>query len=352
MKGYFKFCLPFLIAGSSLISCGNSAIKITLNAGLGYFVDPAEFAIEASPSNSVAYVEKTFIVSEGTSFKNFNYPLPSLCNNLLDFESIYQQPLFWTNENNEIVKETDVFKSNTTLTAHYCTSVDEIKSVGMGVYTQALTGALKRCVLTGKPTECLLKFSNFMDFEFANTSSPFFYLSLGKTGAAISDALGETQQYDAFASISMLMFNQMSTINNHCASNSGTFFQATIGAIKRILLYRPDAFNLVAWENYIRKSISAIIEAGPTKAAYLCKSLAALSDEIGEMGKEADPMQLELNDFIYQAFIKVKDVPQGLAIGRATSAFIGQLKRMLMNNLDVENFIRDYKNKINILLTY
>ena len=328
MKKIFIKILPLLAMSVSLFGCNSKHdVTITIDAGLGYFM-PNIYDPDSPRSTSI-----TFTVKSGRSFNNLPFSQPILVEGA-GVETDEEFPIFpqyYTNQKNQKISPNSIINDDATFTAHYFADFASAKSIAYGSHIRGLIGALKRAILNNKPTNHLMTFSAMFDDYYNRLEIIYPCFAMGKTGAALSDAYGETGD-ERFVPLYETMYRQIYNVNNQVAYVAGSGYQGIIGAVKRIIL-DDKSYNQKWWEQFVVDTTNAMKIVGPNKAMYFSKCIAALADQIGETEYEGRNIQKSVNNFIFDAFKFAHNAEQACSIYNATDIFVGDYKRGIVNNL-------------------
>ena len=212
----------------------------------------------------------------------------------------------------------------------------DTKSLGMGIFAQAMVGAMKRSFINQKPvTDDFLAAAAWITEEIGKgsaTAGP----AIGKMGAALMDAIGETGHAGEYCSYMAPLVEAFSAVGVKNSTEKcvglGILQQGMVGALKRLYMNSKSVPNaMLTTANKITEEIK---NSDPEAGVPLGKMGAALMDSLGELSHQNSdaitPLLTEIEPVI-KAAAAAKGKSEALG-GLLGQAMVGALKRQGLNN--------------------
>lgn len=304
-----KFLLAAILTAPlfTMTSCNQGTVKVTLDAGIGMFVNGESC--------------RTMNINKGSSlFTSLGQEIP-FAGGTGDDDDILMYPIYWTKGSKTIVHWNDGINATMTLHAHYFSSVQDAQDAALGKIGSA---CLDACARQPEAIDKITKAYEAAAKHVANATSEGGAIGMGKVGGSEMDACArQPEAINKISSVAEHYFTTLETGEKSLSNNLG----AGIGKIGSIAMdacaRQPEAIERVD-EKDLTHATLIFTKTATTLPSYsglgLGKFGSGFMDACGRQ-PEAIGKLLEKTSAIFNGFSKAKNSMQTYNIGKASYAW-------------------------------
>ncbi len=205
---------------------------------------------------------------------------------------------------------------------------DAEKSPGLAILGQGMIGAMKRCYINDKQEADNIRAAAEWIVAEITQDGAAASIGLGKVGAALVDAGGETGKFEPLRSEAALIVNAIRENDAEKGKGLSILGQGMIGAMKRRYMNNKpemdDIHDAAAW------IVDEIAQDDAAAGTGLGKVGAALMDAIGEVGHSAELRSDTA--VVVNAFAAEGGAARGMGLSMLGQGLVGTLKRCYLNS--------------------